>query len=386
MYCRFALCFSFLAALATPLPAQSPQTEPRFALEMVSAEGNPPSYALVARGPDTKQSSTFFTSALVPLPSDHPAPSSANAPCALGLEYKQEGDLVSVVVSLYFGTLTGFSDDLTRHPAKQIGTYTLHLGESVTLQEMKTFDLQPYTLTLVTAEIPRSNTPATSKVPGLQLTIVGEDRTSFKLMVRNFSSQTVMGLLIARSAENSRSTLAAYDDREPVVLPGATRYFPMHSQEVTCSSKENPTADVAPCPIVLEAAVFADGSHAGVPSLAARLEASQLATSGPHHQLQELMRSIVDDPSRPDAEKLALLRSGIPKLPTEADPAALERLRSKYPELSDEEWASVKKSVDGAVQREHQRTLDSLAKFEQSSQDPSNTETLAQWMHRWGMF
>jgi hypothetical protein len=41
--------------------------------------------------------------------------------------------------------------------------------------------------------------------------------------------------------------------------------------------------------------------------------------------------------------------------------------------------------MDDAVQRGHQRVLDSLSKFAQSFQEPGNSETLREWAHQSGL-
>jgi hypothetical protein len=374
-----------LSPLATPLHPQPPPQGHKFALELLAADGKQPSYVLIEHAPAAGQTNSFFTSSLVPRAAEGSEVLTANAPSALGLEFKEEGDSASIVASLYFGALTQQSVDLSKHPSKRIGTYSLRLGESVVLQEMRPFGVQPYTITLITGQIPRSNTQAQSKVPALQLTIVGEDRTKFKLMVHNVSRQTVMGVVIVRAVENSHNTLTVYDDRDPLILPDALHYFPMNSQELTCPSPDKSSPDPVPCPIVLEGALFTDGSHAGNPLIVARLEASQVTTSGPRRQLRELLTRIVNDPGVPDAQKIEQLRTEIPKLPEQSDSEALDRIRPRYPELSDEDWNHIKKHMDDAVQRGHQRVLDSLSKFAQSFQEPGNSETLREWAHQSGL-
>jgi hypothetical protein len=101
--------------------------------------------------------------------------------------------------------------------------------------------------------------------------------------------------------------------------------------------------------------------------------------------LRELLTRIVNDPGVPDAQKIEQLRTEIPKLPEQSDSEALDRIRPRYPELSDEDWNHIKKHMDDAVQRGHQRVLDSLSKFAQSFQEPGNSETLREWAHQSGL-
>lgn len=381
---RNTALFVILVSLVAPLLGQSPQPKPKFALEVVAGEGSKPTYALVSRGPyDQPGTTTFFSHVLLPLSAENTGAPGKEKPCAVGMEIKDGGEVVSVIASLYFGALTAQMEDLSKHPHQPIGTYLLRLDESVVLEEMKPFGVQPYTIKLVTAAAPRSNTQTLSKVPSLQIAITGEDRTFYSVAVHNLSQQAVIGLVIERSSQSGRDTFASYDDRKPLIPPGGFHRLPINSNALGCTSPDNPATSI-PCPIVLEGALFADGTHAGDPVVVADLEASRITTAEPRLQLRSLMKSIVDDSSLQDAEKLVRLREEIPKLKEESDSSAVDQLRQRYPELTDEDWTRIGNSLNGRVQAERQRTLDSLAKYEESVHDGAITESLAQWMRHWG--
>lgn len=385
MHFPLALRLLLFLSIAPGSPAQSPELPARFALEVRAGEGAKPTYAVVVRTPDDPQPRTvYFLSALLPLPENIPAV--REKPSALGLEYKEEGDSVSVVASLYFGQPSGQIDDISKHPHQQIGNYSLHLEESVLLEEMKPFGVQPVTVKVVSARAPRSHIQAVSKVPGLQIAVTGEDRVFYKLEIRNLSRQSVIGLVMERSSPNGhKNTSASYDDLKPLILPGGFYKTPMNKNDVECVPPENPTLDTVPCPVVLVGAVFADGTHVGDTASLASMEAQGVAGSGARRQMYQLMQAIMGDPGLSDAEKLARLRSEIPKLPGPGVAPVIDQLRPRYPELSDEDWTRIGNSVNNSVQREREMILNSLEKYEESSRSGDNTESLTRWMLRWGL-
>jgi len=372
-------------SIARGSPAQSPELPPRFALEVQTGEGTKPTYAVVSRTPDDPQPRTvFFLHTLLPLPQNVPA--AKGKPSALGLEYKEDGDAVSVVASLYFDYSTAKIDDLSKRPHQQIGSYSLHLEESVLLEEMKSFGVQPVTVKVVSARAPRSDIQATSKIPGLQIAVTGEDRVVYKLEVRNLSSQPVIGLMIEWSSPNGQKNgSAAYDDRKPLILSGGSYKIPMNKNDVGCNPPENPTLDPVPCPIVLNGAVFADGTHVGDTASLASMEAYGAATSEPRRQLQRLMQAIMDDPDLSDTEKLARLRSEIPKLVEPTVAPVIDQLRPGYPELRDEDWLRIGNSMNRSLHQEKEMILHDLAKYEEASRSGEDTESLTRWMRRWGL-
>ena len=377
----FRLCF--LLGIAIALSAQSPPHEPRFALEMQPGEGAQPIYALVPAGQDTGWLTTFFSTTLLPLPVGNASRNAQDKPCALGFEYKLEGEFISIAASLYFGELKGDFGDLNKHSHESLGNYSARLDEIVVLDAMKEFGLQPYTIKVVTAQTAPSATPVLSKVPLLQITIDGEDRTSFHLVVHNLSTRPVRGIVIERGTQNERSGLTSYEDLKALIEAGGSYKLPMANNKLDCESPDGTASEPVPCPIVLEGALFADGAHAGDPSVVAGLELARSRTSGPRRQLRELLQVTVNDPALSDAERIAQLRAEIPNLPEKADPA-LDELRASYPELSDEQWERIKTQNNNLFAEKHM-VLQALDRYEDFSQSSSNTVSLAQSLRRWGL-
>jgi hypothetical protein len=250
---------------------------------------------------------------------------------------------------------------------------------------MRPFGVQPYTITLVSAVVAPSTVPTINKVPSLALQVTSEDRGFYLVKIDNLSPLAVMGLVLTRSSAKERTGLEVYDNTDPVIAPRTSHHFPLKNKPLSCPSPDSKVSNPEPvvCPVVLVAAVFADGSHGGDPKIAARLEAARLTLAGPHRELEELVKKVAEDPTLSDEQKIERLREEIEKLPGDSGQGALDQLRSRYSELSDDQWAQVKVSLSKRVQTERQRFLDHLAKDGPSSRDVTNAQSRGEWMLHW---
>lgn len=127
-----------------------------------SADGGP-QYSNVPRGNGTA-SWWFYNSFLTPLSEEDTADSKEKKPCAVNLELHEDGDAVSIAASLFFEACDPDHslEWRQKHPGQAIRKYSMHLNETVALDEMKQFGLQPYTLKIVNAQIPNPAGPPPS--------------------------------------------------------------------------------------------------------------------------------------------------------------------------------------------------------------------------------
>jgi hypothetical protein len=350
---------------------------------MHPGEGTPPSYALVPAQQGSTLVSSFFNTVLIALPGENAAGRTQEKPCALSLEVKEDVDVISINAFLYFGALKNNFVDLDKYPRQSLGIYSAGLDETVVLEEMRKFGLQPYTIKVLTAQVPLSGTPVLSEVPSLQIAIESEDRTSYKVVIHNSSAQAVTGFVVERRAQYARSGARGYDDGKPMIAPRADYKFSMANNDLGCTSPDDSASPHVPCPIVLKGALFADGTRTGDSAILAGLEVSRLKTSAPREQLRTLIWNTVNDPSMSDTEKIVKLRVEIPKLPEHSDPAALDPIRSYYPDLSDTEWDQIKAQNDN-LPADKQIVLQELDAYEDSSPASMSVDSLAQWLRHWG--
>ena len=377
----------FLFCIVTTVNAQSPQQEPRFALEVQSGNETQPSYSLVPRGQDGRQTSFFFTQVLVPLPPETAAVDDQKKLCALGFESKEDGDAVSIVASVYFANCNprDFGRFLQSGAGQLLGNYSARLDETLVLEEMKQFGFQPYTIKVVNAQVPRTVVQTVSKVPSVQIAIVGEDRQFYKLVVRNTSPRAVTGIVIARSHQNGRQSVEDYDDLRSLIAPGADHEFKMDINNMSCATTDSSTPGPVPCPIVLEGAIFADGTYGGDAGSLANLEARYLAERTQRQRLRKLLQNTLGDSSLSDAAKIEQVRSGVSQLEENLDPAIIDQIQSRYPDLPNASRLDMEASMRASFQMEKRIMLESLGEFEESSQESSTAESMAKWLKQKGM-
>jgi hypothetical protein len=169
---RTVIRLILFSCLATMLYAQTPTLQPKFALE-ISEDGPPLHYELVPQGEFGGESLSIVPGPYLHLRSGGTtADAKKNLASAFMLAYHVDGDAVAFTASVVFGAFdnnSGPDPMAADHPKQEIGTYSLHPNESVVLQEMEQFGLQPWTIKIVNAQLPTSaGPPVINEVPSIQ--------------------------------------------------------------------------------------------------------------------------------------------------------------------------------------------------------------------------
>ena len=377
---RTASRFVLLLCTATTLYAQTPVRQPRFALE-VSEDGFPARFVVV---PEEGLASSTFPP-LHPVRERNIRESEKPRPSAIILVCKVDGDAVEITASAFFGPLdqTNPTLSLQGHPEQKIGTYSPHLNESIVLHEMEQLGMQPWTLKVVNAQLPNPGTlPTVNEVPSIKPEILGLDRQGYRIALRNLSSQPITAYLVEESLDHN-SNYQEGSGRDVVIAPHASHEFRLYCDTSTSASLSGTAPNPVPCAFILKAALFADGSYEGDPSAAATLAARSIAEQFRSRRVHELIDNILSDSALDDASRLARLRSELPRLSEEPDPAILEQIQRRFPGLPDAGLGSVKASISGALSAEKQRALFALEEFEKLPKQGSSNISLAHWWRDW---
>ena len=378
---RTASRFVLLLCTATMQCPQTPVRQPRFALE-ISMDGFPPQFVIV---PEGGVDSTFPGDYLHPLRGQDIRDSEKTRPSAIKLVSKVDGDAVEVTASVFFGPLdkTDPTLSLQGHPQQKIGTYSPHLNESIVLQEMEQLGLQPWTIKIVNAQLPNPGTlPTVNEVPSIQPEILGLDRQGYRIALRNLSSQPVSAFLVEESFDHN-SNYQESSGGGVLIAPHASHEFRLFCDTSTSATLSGIAPKPAPCVFILKATLFADGSYEGDPSAAATL-AYPIAAQFWSRREHELIDNILSDSALDDASKLTRVRSELPRLFEEPDPAILEQqIQRWFPGLPAAGLGSVKASISSTSAPEKQRALSALEGFEKLRKQSSPNISLAQWWQWW---
>ena len=378
---RIAIRCILLLCVTTMLYAQTAVRQPRFALE-ISEDGFPSRFVNVPEvgGID----SMFFQPSHHPLPA-HEVGNETTEPSAVELVCKVDGDAVAITATAIFGPFdeNRMNLSLQGHPQQKIGAYSQHLNESVVLQEMEQLGLRPWTIKIVNAQLPTPLTLATlNEVPSIQPEILGKDREGYRMSLHNLSSRAVMAFLVETSLDHN-SNHTEGNDRGVLIAPGANHEFRLFC-DTSASVISNGIAPApAPCAFNLKAALFSDGSYEGDANAAATLAARPYAAQFQSRRVHELIDNILADSSLDDTSKLTRVRSELPKLVVQPDPAILEQIQLRFPGLSPVGLGSVNATINAALASEKQRALGALEEFEKLPKQGPFSRTLTQWWNAW---
>jgi hypothetical protein len=378
------ISYALLFCTVITLHAQTPTIQPTFALEIQGPAAFVPQFLIIQEGQGIQRTVLSFGPSLPHLDGLKTANNGSARGSAIELEYKLNGDVVAISASVVFAPLDerGPNGSLEGRSTQSIGTYSAGLDESIVLGKMEDWGLQPWTIKVVTAQLPRPTSLGNvTRVPSIQVEIVGEDRAGCNVSLHNLSSQGVTAFVVANSIHDANTRFGERSGRDPIIPARASHEF-----RFPCASSGSDTpsgAVAAPCTIVLEAALFADGSYEGDASAAASMEAARLTKASQSRRVELMVQSILADSTIEESSQIARIRSELTKLSAQPDPAILEQLRLKFPGLSTGEWPSVSEDIKTEVDLRERLMLHALQEFETSSKSPSSIQSLSQWWTAW---
>lgn len=380
---RTAIRFVLLFCLNT-MYAQTPmRQQPRFALE-ITEDGFPSRFVIVPEdsgggGID----STFFGASFHLLPGRDAGNSEQTQPSAVRVVSKVDGDEVAFTVSAIFGPFDQNDDthrSLDGHPQRNIGRYSAHLNESITLQGMEQFGLQAWTIKIVNAQLPNPDSlPTVNEVPSIRPEILGKDREGYRIALHNLSSRAITAFVVETTFDHN-SQYSEHGGRDPLIAKGGSHEFRLFCDTSDLGSSNGSVPRPAPCAFILKAALFADGSYEGDASAAAVLAGPSIASQFQRRRVRGLIDSILADASLDDASRLSRIRSELPKLSGEQTPEILEQIRIRFPGLTPTALDRVNADIRVGFASEEKNVLRVLKDFEQLPNQSPHNRSLAQWL------
>ena len=380
---RTAIRFVLLFCLNT-MYAQTPmRQQPRFALE-ITEDGFPSRFVIVPEdsgggGID----STFFGASFHLLPGRDAGNSEQTQPSAVRVVSKVGGDEVAFTVSVIFGPFDQNDDthrSLDGHPQRNIGSYSAHLNESITLQGMEQFGLQAWTIKIVNAQLSNPDSlPSVNEVPSIRPEILGKDREGYRIALHNLSSRVITAFVVETTFDHN-SQYSEHGGRDPLIAKSGSHEFRLFCDTSDLGSSNGSVPRPAPCAFILKAALFADGSYEGDASAAAVLAGPSIASQFQRRQVRGLIDSILADASLDDASRLSRIRSELPKLSREPPPEILEQIRIRFPGLTPTALDRVNADIRVGFASEEKNVLRVLKDFEQLPNQSPHNRSLAQWL------
>jgi hypothetical protein len=336
--------------------AQSPR-EARFAIEIPSQEGSLPTYAMVNEDPGVIYSTFLYDLHKLA----NPTPDTRQA-SALALESKVVGDEVFITATAIFGDVDASTMDaaLRDVPHQLLATHSGKLNDSVTFPELESIGLEPITLRIVMAQSDAPYRPLLrSQAPSMQIDYAPLNRISGTLAVHNLSGKAVNAFRLGNSRETGpgpgqADTIAQESYKgnlSALIAPGSSFQVqmgrPQSAKTVNGKFVEDPTPS-----IVLEAALFADGSFEGNARFVAEMAAREFGSTLQHRRIERLAEPILAESDLGDGAKIERLRAEIKRLPIDLDPATISEFHSQYSALPNDALAGAESDIRAAMKSE----------------------------------
>ena len=303
----------------------------------------------------------------------------AREPSALRLELTTSGDTVSIVATVLYGEFDSGKamGSVENIPHQTIATHTVKFNSEVTFPELERVGLEPITFRIAPAQSAAPYHPILrSNAPSVQIDdYTPVDRVSGLLTVHNLSGKAVVAYRVGTNSDGgsgfSEETMARIASGETGKLN-----FSDSSQAVangTCL--ESPKSAM----IVLQAALFDDGSYEGNMRIAADLVAHRLGHDLQRQRIQSLAEPILANSDLDVGAMIERIRAAIKQLTVEPDTEALARLRTQFPGLAESACAGLALEVSNQMKVEKESTDQELQRYETDTSTRKSPVSFARW-------
>ena len=382
MATRYYGCLLILACCVAV--AQASDRNPAFALEIRGSDVHTPNtYLNVADGGST----TYYDGSLQRLPGRDP---NAPEPSALTLSYKLAGDELSITATVFYGKYEYDRQAKTvwlgKLPHQIAATGSGRLNDVVTLSALKEVGLKPLMFRIVAAQPEHPYHPGTqSKAPSLQFEYAPVDRHFGTLIIHNSSKKAVTAFSLdnGAGAGEGRETRGLGE----LVGPGETAKIDIQAPTWGWNRQGNYIYSSEPPPLILEAALFADGSYEGDEKKAQPLLARGIGASVQWQRIETYVEPLIAEAgsnsagsNSNDEAKIKRIRAFVSQLADEPDPKMVADFLAQFPDLSDHQRPWAKSLIASGMHNEKIRVDTMALNFEQDLEaNVTLRPTLAAW-------
>lgn len=275
----------------------------------------------------------------------------AGEPPLTGINFTSayEGDAVRIKVSVVF------DDSQTDAPGPKYGpqergvaTYLAREGETVNVEELARFGVEPMQLKVVRAN-PEPETPSLSSAPQLvnetksvEVVSFGPDprpanRNRYNLRLQNVTRKNIiaLGLYEATPGGPAHTRMVGYPG-QPLIRAGdfydTNYHFNVAARAITHLGAV-PDAE-QPRTLNVGTVVFDDGDYEGDVGTAASVVAYQKGVLVQNARVALLLQSFLDAPSVDATAAIEKLKAEASALRIDAEPAVVAELRAQFPALA----------------------------------------------------
>lgn len=372
----FGSLWPFRAAAQARASVLAPAS--RFAVEFPTSAGASPFYVTVPDNPNARTTSFLTAKSLHFLPT----PASQRKPSLVEFTYHDEGDKVFVTVTACYGTLNpnSFTDSLQHLTRETVGTGSGGLNQSIQLDVLARVGVAPIALRIVTALPAHPWQPAIiSNAPSLRIEYAPVDREFSIVTIHNFSNKLLTGLRITTPSDDGREATSQDVGMYRGIAPGKT-YEMRFSVPATRRKEGDVWVDVSrPSKLVIEAAIFGDGSYEGDPKIAATMDARQMGHQAELQLLNTLIAPILADTTATNDTRITRILAVIHQLPETPNPEMLVKLRGHFPDLSQQDLTAASQALTRSMSMEKRQSDFMVRQFQTHILPRHPNLQLAQW-------
>jgi hypothetical protein len=300
-------------------------------------------------------------------------------PSALRLDLNTSADTVSITVTVLYGDFDNGKamGSVEKIPHETIATHSGKLNDEVAFPELERVGLEPITFRIVTPQPVTARNPILrSNAPSVAIdNYATRDRTTDILTVHNLSARTMVAYSIGSSPDSD----SGWSIRTmPRIAPGANDQLIVSDSSETVA---NGTCLDGPqnALIVLQAALFDDGSYEGNMRVAAVLTAHRLGHDLERQRIRSLAEPILANPDLEVSAMVEHIRAAVNQLTVEPDADTIPRLRAQFPDFPESACAGLALEVSNQMKEDKELISTELQRY-QADISPRDTQaSFARW-------
>jgi hypothetical protein len=229
-----------------------------------------------------------------------------------------------------------------------LGRWSAKLNGTIELKELKEIGYQPISLKVVKfVPPPLAHPTLVSKAPSIKIAVAGadvmgpgpsaSDTQSCAVVLHNVSSRAVIAYVLSDGGHPKAGFATSRESHgspnRPVIAPqGDSRgelFTFGHDRRMTPQGLVElpPPAQQ----VIVEAAIFSDGSYEGDENVAAKLIAQQIADLAVNRRMTRVIDRIIQDQSLNDEARTAKIKDEVFHIPSQPDAAAARAMRAQFP-------------------------------------------------------
>lgn len=316
----------------------------RLTLEIRFYPGRKPAYQTVP-GPDAKPGGAWY--GMFAQIKSWQSPAGAPPVEAVRVVSRVEADGVRVTVS----TLSG-SKALENE--QQVGTYLIHETETISVDELKRFGIEPFAIRLTRvnptiAPVPPVILKGVDSVMVLNAMPKETTLPSFRIILRNQSNKNIIGLGVDVVADGRvQITSKPHGIEGHPLIPAGKEYWLTVAAPNRAKSTPGGYEPTVPSgmEIQIKAAVFDDGTYEGDAETAIAVRGYRAGEKIELPKLISLLTSALNSSNTNVSERLKDLESQVSSVGSDADLQTLQTMTSEFPKAGSSVGRTIKETME----------------------------------------